>query len=208
MYRFFVYSDTDTAESQSVIQAIADLLIQQNFEIKPVMSTILKSAHFYDNGNVGAQIKTPAEYVIGLARQLWSQLPIDGAMTNMGQQLFEPPNVSGWPGYHDWVTTNTYPVRGSVAQAAIAAMDDTATQTFVEQFTDYTNASTLASSIGALLLPRHLSASRQTTFVSKLTAGAPDYEWPSIVTNSPSTAWRNVRDLLTYIVALPDFELA
>ena len=211
LYRFFVYSDPSTGDPSSsdasVIQAMADLFVQSNWEIRPVVSALLKSAHFFDNANIGAQIKTPAEYIIGIARQLMPTYPIDANMTAAGQQFFQPPNVSGWPGYHDWVTTNTYPVRGTEATAAIAAMDDATVIAFIQQFPNYTDAAALSTAMGELLLPRPLSTERQTAFASKLTAGAPIYEWASIVTNSPSTAARNLRDLLSYIVSLPDFEL-
>ena len=211
LYQFFVYSDPATGDptssDASVIQAMADLFIQSNFEIQPVISALLKSAHFFDNANIGAQIKTPAEYVIGMARQLVPTFPIDANMTAADQQFFQPPNVSGWPGYHDWITTNTYPVRGTEATTAITDMSDAVALTFIQQFPNYSDANALSTGIGQLLLPRPLSSERQTTFASKLTAGAPVYEWTSIVTSSPSTAARNLRDLLNYIVSLPDFEL-
>ncbi len=206
LYRFFVYSDAGSID-ESVVSAMANLFIQSNWEIKPVVSALLKSAHFFDNTNIGCQIKTPAEYVIGMARQLAPNPQIDAKMTAVDQEFFQPPNVSGWPGYHDWITTNTYPVRGTEAEAAIQSMTDTSTIAFVQQFPNYTDASSLVIAIGQLLLPRPLSTERQSTFASKLTAGAPIYEWPTIWNSSQSTAARNVRDLLSYIVSLPDFEL-
>jgi uncharacterized protein (DUF1800 family) len=205
LYRFFVYS-SPTATDENVITAMADLFVQNNFEIKPVMSALLKSAHFFDNANIGCQIKTPAEYIIGMTRQLAPTYKIDGNMTGAGQQFFQPPDVSGWKGYHDWITTNTYPVRGTESTAAIAAIDDTTAIAFVKQFTNYSDADVLATSIGQLLLPRPLSTERHDTFVKKLTNNAPAYEWPNILGN-PSTAATYIRNLLTYITSLPDFEL-
>ena len=51
IYQFFVYSDTDTSDptEQTVISELAAIFIQNNWEIKPVISTLLKSAHFFDN---------------------------------------------------------------------------------------------------------------------------------------------------------------
>ncbi len=133
LYQFFIYSDTDTSDptEQTVISELASIFMQ-NWEIKPVMSALLKSAHFFDNANIGCQIKTPAEYVIGLARQISTSVSIDGDMTNDNEQFFQPPNVSGWPGYHDWLTTSTYPARGTQAAAAIQAMSDQDAITFIE----------------------------------------------------------------------------
>ncbi|MDP4199778.1 MAG: DUF1800 domain-containing protein [Bacteroidota bacterium] len=206
LYRFFVYSDPASVD-QTVVAAMAALLIQSNWEIKPVISALLKSAHFFDNANLGAQIKSPAEYVIGMAKQLVASYPVDANMTAIGQQLFQPPNVSGWTGYHDWITTNTYPIRGTQASAVIQTLDDASAIAFIKQFANYTDANALVTQIGQLLLPRPLSTERQTTFASKLTAGAPVYEWASILNGSDATAARNLRDLLSDMASLPDFEL-
>ncbi len=212
LYKFFVYSDPDTTSEsveQSVIAAMATLFQSpsNNWEIKPVVSALLKSAHFFDNNNIGAQIKTPAEYVIGMARQLAPSYGIDANMTAIDEQFFQPPNVSGWPGYHDWITTSTYPTRGTDAGAAIKMMDDNAAIAFVEQFPNYTDVNALSTAIGQLLLPRPLSTDRQTTFAQKLAGTTQTYEWASILASSPATAAANIRDLLNYISSLPDFEL-
>ncbi len=211
LYKFFVYSNPDTPSSdsaeQAVISAMATMFQSGNWEIQPVVSALLKSEHFFDNNNIGAQIKTPAEYVIGMARQLQPAIGIDGNMTTDGEQFFQPPNVSGWPDYHDWLTTNTYPARGTQAQAAIQSMSDSTAISFVEQFPNYTDVNALSAAIGQLLLPRPLSADRATAFAQKLAGTTQTYEWASIISGPPAAAAANIRDLLNYIVSLPDFEL-
>jgi hypothetical protein len=131
-------------------------------------------------------------------------------MTADGQQFFNPPNVSGWPGYHDWITTNTYPIRGTQATAAVQAMQSSDIQTFYKQFGSpiYTDVNQLSIAIGQLLLPRPLSATRQATFVQTLLGTQTnDGEWASLLSSNPATAENNIRSLLNYIIALPDFEL-
>ncbi|HET9137091.1 MAG TPA: DUF1800 domain-containing protein, partial [Candidatus Kapabacteria bacterium] len=123
IYRFFVYS-SPSGTDETVITAMAKIFTDNNFQIKPVIDALLKSAHFYDNANIGAQIKTPAEYVIGFARQLGYGKTMEASMDAMLQTIFQPPNVSGWTGWHDWITTNTFPVRSKLAADAIAAMTD------------------------------------------------------------------------------------
>lgn len=206
LYTFFVYSNPAKSDA-AVIEAMADIFVQNNFNIKPVMAALLKSAHFYDNANIGAQIKTPMEFEVGLARQLGATGSLYGEMRAMGQDLFDPPNVSGWPGYRDWITTTTYPVRADAARRVIGAMGDNAVLAFIKQFPQYDDVNELVKSLGALLLPRPLSAGRKGIFVKKLVGGAPDYEWAGIVENSPSTAARNMKDLMQTIAELPDFQL-
>lgn len=207
LYNFFVYSNP-SQNDETVIQAMADLFIQSDFEIKPVVAALLKSQHFFDNANIGAQIKTPAEFVLGFARQLTSPANAANKMASIGQQLFDPPNVSGWTGYHDWITTSTFPTRSSIAQEVITAMDDEITLEFIQQFPEHTNASKLIDNVALLLLPRKLSTERKAALMDTLLGGSPDYEWPNILSGSPSSATRQMKDVISRITELPDFQLS
>ncbi len=84
---------------------------KQGYELKPVLKTIFKSRAFYDEKSMGCRIKSPIELVVGAIRQL--ELPADkaarlgGAMAaQMGQTLFDPPNVKGWAGGREWISTS------------------------------------------------------------------------------------------------------
>jgi uncharacterized protein (DUF1800 family) len=206
IYKFFIYSNPSGTD-EAVISAMADIFIQNNFDIKPVMSALLKSAHFFDNANIGCQIKTPAEYIIGMARQLGFTANMTANMAAMLQELFNPPNVSGWPGWHDWITTNTYPLRSTVSTAAISGLSDQNVLDFIHQFPNNDDANKLITSLGALMLPRKLASARHDDLVSRLVGGGKDYEWPNILSTSPSTAVRNMKDVLTTICNLPDYQL-
>ena len=205
LYSFFVYSNP-VGEDESVISEMATIFKQNNFQIKPVLSTLFKSAHFFDNLNIGAQIKTPAEYVVGLARQIAEPSNMVGAMNEMEMVLFDPPNVSGWPGYREWITTNTYPIRAETASSAINSMSDQEAVGFVQQFPEYDDVHKLMTNLAALLLPRPMSDGRRAALEGKLLQGAPDYEWENIVID-PGTAGLRIRELLSTIVSLPDFNL-
>jgi len=205
IYRFFVYSNPSRSD-QAVIDGLADILIQNDFAIRPVMSALLKSAHFFDNANMGAQIKTPWELVIGLARQLGLDENIPDDVDDLGQTIFDPPNVSGWPGWHDWVTTTTYPIRSEIARRAIVNAPDGTLMSLIQGIEGYDTLNTFVDRLAAILLPRPLSAERRAVFKNKLVPSGLDYEWGDIL-SSPSTAVRNLRDMLTTLVDLPDFQL-
>jgi uncharacterized protein (DUF1800 family) len=206
IYKFFIYSSPGGID-ETVITAMADLLIQKDFEIKPVIAALLKSAHFFDNANIGCQIKTPAEYIIGIARQLGYSTNMAGNMTTILQELFNPPNVSGWTGWHDWITTNTYPVRSTVVATAISGLSDQNVLDFINQFSAPSDANQLITDLGALMLPRKLAKARHDDLVLRLVGGGKDYEWPGILSTSQSTAVRNMKEVLTTICNLPDYQL-
>lgn len=207
LYRFFVYSNPSKSD-EAVIDAMAQIFISNNFEIKPVMTALLKSAHFFDNQNIGAQIKTPAEFMIGMGRQFSYATNLAGGMQNIDQILFDPPNVSGWPGWHDWITTNNFPVRSSLSTAAVAAMSSATLISFIKQFPNYDDVEKLVDHLGALLLPRHMSSARKAAFINILINNGPgNYVWQQAITNSPNDAAGYMKNLLNAITTLPDFQL-
>lgn len=208
LYRYFVYSNPSVDDSAIVMQ-MATLFKDSNFEIRPLMAALLKSAHFYDEANVGVQIKTPAEYVVGIARQLGKTFASDAgnAMTAMEQTPMDPPNVAGWEGYRRWVSTKTYPNRRSFATAMLASMTDAEVVAFAKQFPDNTDADKLATALELYFLPKAVSAERHKFYVEEvLLQKQPVYEWSSIMNDTP-TAARNIKLLLTTFIKAPDFHL-
>jgi uncharacterized protein (DUF1800 family) len=132
LYRFFVYYTIDATIEANVITPLADIFRANNYEIKPVLSALFKSEHFFDKLNQGCFIKTPADHVIGSLREMNAQFPalsdwdtnygmwnfFYATMVNTGQNLHDPPNVSGLPAfyqeplYHEiWINSDSLPKR-------------------------------------------------------------------------------------------------
>lgn len=127
LYQYFVYHDISGATEQAIISQLATTFQNANWELKPVLQQLLKSEHFFDEANIGAAIKSPFEYMIGLARQF--DIPLDEFQTGtlemyglslLNQSLLDPPNVKGWPGYRSWVSTTTLPIRNKYLASALA----------------------------------------------------------------------------------------
>ncbi|MEZ4684703.1 MAG: DUF1800 domain-containing protein [Bacteroidia bacterium] len=141
LYRWFVYYHIDAQIETDVIEPLALELINQNFEIAPVLEMLFKSEHFFDVEAIGCLIKNPMNYSVGLVRQLEAQFPdpatdLAGAYNLwllMGQtaavQLMAPlfpPSVAGWPAYYQkpqyhesWITSATLSFRKDMVGAAV-----------------------------------------------------------------------------------------
>ena len=113
LYEEFVYAAPDEA----LVGELAAVFLENDFQIAPVMRALLKSAHFFDEQVIGARVKSPAELMTGLliesenepSEAIRELMPRAGFF--MGQWVLDPPNVAGWPGHHDWLTTTTLPIR-------------------------------------------------------------------------------------------------
>lgn len=101
----FISPEPNAAE----IQRIGDIFYKDNYSIKTLMREILLSDAFY--AAKGSLIKSPVELIVGTFRQFnlrpKAYLPLAYMSTGLGQELFAPPNVKGWPGGKTWITTDS-----------------------------------------------------------------------------------------------------
>jgi uncharacterized protein (DUF1800 family) len=212
LYLAFVYNNPAAVDGE-IVDGLAQIFRESNYDIKPVIAALLKSAHFFDVVNVGAMIKSPAVLQVGLARQLGADpggARLYADMKTLEQNLLDPPNVAGWEGYRTWVSTTTYPYRKSFAERFITGQaPGGASQTPMDvvswgkKFDEYNNAEKLIDQMLTLLLPVAVSDTRRSSYLQTMLGGAPVYEWNIDAPNADT----NLRGTLQRIVSAPDFQL-
>ena len=158
IYRYFVNPNVTQAIEDNVIAPLATLFKSQDpttgksFEIKPVIVKLLMSEHFYDVENIGAIVKSPAEFVIGTLQFLGFGTPLFTAgninsiktyksytdyiyarMNEMQMGILEQPTVFGYdayyqPGYsRNWINASMIGLRNSFGDAMISGSGTTFT---------------------------------------------------------------------------------
>ena len=107
-----------------LILALAQTLRHANWHVDAVLKTLFSSRWFYSDQVVRRKIKSPIELVAGALRALQTPVANSAAvlvgMTSMGQQLFEAPNVGGWPHGRGWINTSTLFARYAVPLYMVA----------------------------------------------------------------------------------------
>jgi uncharacterized protein (DUF1800 family) len=107
------------------IGTLADGLRARNLDIGWAVETVLRSRIFFAEENLGNRVLSPVEYVIGAARALELFDPPSSTLVlaewcgRLGQDLFYPPNVGGWPGGRSWLTTRAVIGRANYAAALL-----------------------------------------------------------------------------------------
>lgn len=141
LYRWFVFYYIDQTVEKNIIAPLATIFKNNNFDIKPVLEALFKSAHFYDPLYIGCQIKSPMDHVIGTLRKTNVVFPnvitdyadaylqynnMVGQLTSFGQNPADPPNVAGWPAYYQspdygelWINADTLPKRNKFTDLMI-----------------------------------------------------------------------------------------
>ena len=107
IYRFFVNEHAD----EKKIEWLADRFYNSQYDIKKLLSDIFTSDWFYEDKNIGAKIKSPVELLVGVRRILpmnFEQEEVQLIYQRLlGQVLFYPPNVAGWPGGKNWIDSSS-----------------------------------------------------------------------------------------------------
>ncbi len=111
IYRHFVNENVNTTD----LQWLSDRFYSNRYDISKLLEDIYNSNWFYDEKNVGNKIKSPIELLAGIRRLLPMQMENDQSQLlfqrALGQVLFYPPNVAGWPGGKNWIDSSSLMLR-------------------------------------------------------------------------------------------------
>jgi uncharacterized protein (DUF1800 family) len=198
LFGFFVseFREPDPA----FVERLADVYLQNRFEMKPVMRELLRSPEFWDEDSRFARYSWPVEFVVRAIKDVgWTGFTVDtarAALSAMGQDLYEPPDVAGWDAGQTWFSTG----------AMLARMNFASTLATNQRFNLAVVSSADAGSPHAFL----------TYFTSQLAATRPDpgvmNEWLDYLTStgswSGSDAQRQAKatGLVHLIVGSPEYQ--
>lgn len=103
IWRFFVSEQIDEPQ----VKKLSARFFKSGYDITALMHDIFSSDFFYEPRHIGCKIKSPVELIVGIRRILPMRIGNPDVQLLMqrvlGQVLFYPPNVAGWPGGKDWI---------------------------------------------------------------------------------------------------------
>ena len=95
LYRYYIKSEWDSEVETDIITPLAQQLIDNNFEILPVVKTLLSSRHFYDEDDsdatdnlMGAIVKSPLQLFSEVVSMFSLVLPNPTTETDDYYRLF------------------------------------------------------------------------------------------------------------------------
>jgi uncharacterized protein (DUF1800 family) len=115
----------EKAVSAEAMNSLAEGMMEKKLDVGWAVDTILRSKAFYAEANIGTRVKGPAEFIVGAARalEMFDPAPSTLALADwcgrMGQDLFDPPNVGGWPGGRAWIGARSMIARSNFVSALI-----------------------------------------------------------------------------------------
>ncbi len=206
LYRFFVFANPLDV-NKTVVADMAKIMVDNNWEIKPVLKALFTSDYFYSDLIRGSQLKNPAENIVGITRHFdvkddWK----DWVMKSMGMELLNPPNVAGWPGYRKWMDSRTLPF--AVQQMGYFMWNQTNEhmQNWIKQFDKYDDSKLLVEQILTLFFVKTPTEASILKYQKILLSNSPDYEWPAILKNTETTGLR-LKVMFIEMIKSPNFHL-
>lgn len=116
MYRYFVNENIHEADQQW----LSIRFYGNNYDILKLLEDMYTSDWFYNEQHMGTKIKSPVELLVGIRRLLPMTLENDQSQLlfqrALGQILFFPPNVAGWPGGKNWIDSSSLMLRLRIPQ--------------------------------------------------------------------------------------------
>jgi len=219
LYQEFVYHYPD----EHIVDQLAQILRENDYELKPVLETLLLSAHFFDDSTIGSKIKSPIDLTAGTARSLGLRVGEGDNLTaeflvdqaeDLGQKLLDPPNVAGWQGYRSWISTNTLPKRHLHTDKLVDGkshfvgrnyytMNPMDHKAYIKTFPNPWDATELVHSMGRCMTSFPVDAEREEMFLTVLLEGAEVYDWNPDATGAKF----RMANLLKLILELPEYQL-
>ncbi len=201
LYRWFVYYNIDETVESNIIEPMAQLLIDNNYEIKPVLAVLLSSDHFFDPERIGCMIKHPLDFVFGVLNQFEVSLPeelnprfnlllnVSRFLPSFQMEYYNPPNVAGWKAYYQapvfyqiWLNSVTLPIRMEFSARIVTpgyvngALIIDALE-FLTTLDEPSDINLLIDDLVRILLPKGITENQRVFLKEVLIPGLPDYEW-------------------------------
>lgn len=205
LYRWFLYYEIDDAVESTIIEPLAQQLIDEGYELSGVLRRFLESDHFLNAENHGGLIKHPLDFVLGTAKltafpmpptsdynttySIWYDLVQDGR--DMQMEFLSPPDVAGWPAYYQkplyhkiWINSVTLPNRINFLKNWVSngfrdgdVRIEVDLLALLETVEDPFDPNVLIADWVERFLPQPLAESALTSLKNVLIPGLPDFEW-------------------------------
>jgi len=216
LFTFFVYENPSTDD----LKPLVDAYVQSGHNMGTVMRTLLLSPQFSSPKAYRARLKSPVEFAIGAYRAL--NIHDDGSAlpyitTLMGQTVFDPPNVAGWPGDKVsslWLNSGTWMTRLNYIDAILVRGLARASATQPLDLQGIVNAQNLNSPesfvdyFTSFLLDGQVDSERQTQLLDYFTTRDTSRAGRDItLSNGQSYPLSRVRGTLYLIMASPEYQL-
>ncbi len=202
LYIWFVHPEITPEVSANVITPMAEMMIDQNFEIKEVLMALLSSEQFYDESIRGCMIANPIDHFFKVMTTFEVAQPEDYQLdyrimnylrlqvNDHGMAIHYHPTVAGWKAYYQtpqldklWINSVSLGLRQNFVQGIINGFNRNGFRleidvlAFVASLVNPEDPNELIREMGNIIFVQPLNDEQITALKERLIPGLPDFEW-------------------------------
>lgn len=202
LYLWFVGSNIDSSVEMNVIEPMAALIRDNNYELKPALDALLRSEHFYHESVRGCMVNHPIDFVFKLFNSFEISLPtniltkyrswvnIYRILQNLDMIVLKHPSVAGWkafyqsPQFYDvWANSVSLPIREKIVNDLIDGVGNGMqfiqidTLAVISKLENAQEPNDLIRDLANTLFPFPISQGQIDYLKNILIPGLPDFEW-------------------------------
>ena len=202
LYRWFVHPEISPEAEANVIVPMAQMMIDNNYEIREVLMTLLSSEGFYEPSIRGCMIAHPIDHLFKVLSTFEVAMPTDYArdytimnifrnlMSDHGMEIHFHPAVAGWKPFYQtpqldklWINSVSLGLRQTFTQRIIDGFNRQGFRVelnvldFVANLENPADPNELIRELGDLIFVQSLDENQITALKERLIPGLPDFEW-------------------------------
>jgi uncharacterized protein (DUF1800 family) len=207
LYRWFVSSEISTDVEVNIIQPLATILRNNNYEVAPALKVLFKSDHFFQS--TACMIKNPVDLMMSVTRGLGIKPPVGNVekeydhayhiyimSSDLEQALFYHPNVAGWKAYYQappfyklWINNLLLPKRHQFCKLMVEGGTFSYNEVnyqitslvpvleIVSSIPDAVDPNVLINGLAEILFNYPITPGQVSSLKDILIPGLPDFEW-------------------------------
>ncbi len=203
LYRWFVHYQIGASIESEIIEPMAQLIIDNDYEIAPALQALLSSEHFFNADNFGCAIKHPLDFLFSLIntfevpmpnlinQQYFVRTQLYRASIPLEMVIFNHPSVAGWKAFYQeplyyriWINSASLPVRMQIgtllARRQLAIGDNQFgidVLDFVSKLDNPFDVNEMIDEFSRIVFARELTQNQKDYLKEVLIPGLPDFEW-------------------------------
>jgi uncharacterized protein (DUF1800 family) len=207
LYSWFVNTNISEEVETTIIEPLAKIIRDNNYEISPALKVLFASDHFFEN--TFCMLKSPIDLMFSATKSLLLSAPTTStleeynfalvlylAASDIGQSIFHHPDVAGWKAYYQkplfyktWVNNYLLPKRLEYCKILVTGGDlviDKRKYTVpplvpvllvASRITNAQNPTVLITTLANQLFNYEISQNQINSLKDILIPGLPDFEW-------------------------------
>lgn len=202
LYIWFVGSDIDANIETNIIEPMAALIRENNYEMKPAIEALLRSEHFYDESIRGCMVNHPIDFIFKMINSFEIETPnniltkyrvwteIYRTLLPLEMIILQHPSVAGWKAFYQgpqfynvWANSFSLPFRERIITALIDGVMvgqhqiKIDTLSLVSKFDNALDPTQLIVELTNFIFCFPISANQIDYLKEILIPGLPDFEW-------------------------------